>query len=173
MTVRKLTDNTSVNVYNNTTYDIGYYVEGIKRREWTYGANPIIKIPLGEIENALGDVGCYNMYTRNKLLIKDTDVREHLGLPPLDDVINYDDVKEMLSGKNVSAIEETLKNAKEIHDMRVLEMVADLAIELRVGDLTILSMIKEYAGKDVEEAIKDAIEEDDKKKAKGKATSKK
>lgn len=170
MATRKLTDNTKVDVYNNTTYDIGYYVEGIKRREWMYGANPVIKIPLGEIENALGDVGCYNMYTRNKLLIKDADVREHLGLPPLEDVVKYDDVKEMLSNKNVSAIEEALRNAKENNEVRVLEMVADLAIELKVGDLTILSMIKEYAGKDVEEAIKDAIEEDDKKKAKGKAT---
>lgn len=170
MAAKKLTDNTKIDVYNNTTYDIGYYVEGIKRREWMYGANPVVKIPLGEIENALGDVGCYNMYTRNKLLIKDVNVREHLGLPPLEDVVSYDDVKEMLENKNVGTIEETLKNAKETNDVRVLEMVADLAIELRVGDLSILSMIKEYADKDVEEAIKDAIEEDDKKKAKGKAT---
>lgn len=166
MAVKKLTGNTKVDVYNNTTYDIGYYVEGLKRREWMYGANPVVKIPLEEIESALGDIGCYNMFSNNKLLIRDEDVREYLGLQPLDGVLTREDVKLMLENGDIAAIDEALQVAKNTYDTRVLEMFTDLSVELRITDFAVLGSIKEYTGKDVEEAIKDILEEDKEKSIK-------
>lgn len=168
MAAKKINETTKVDVYNNTTHDIGYYVEGLKRREWQYGANPIVKIPLGEIENALGDIGCYNMFSNNKLLIRDEEVRDYLGLQPLEGVLTNDDIKAILQSKDIDRISQELQNAKNEYDERVLEAFVNLAIELRVTDFAILGNIKEYSGKDVEEFVKEAIEADEAKNKKGK-----
>jgi len=168
MATKKINETTKVDVYNNTTYDIGYYVEGLKRREWKYGANPIIKIPLPEIENALGDIGCYNMFSNNKLLIRDPEIRDYLGLQPLDGVLTNEDIKAILASNDIDKIVEELQIAKNEFDNRTLEAFVDLAIELRVTDFSILGNIKEYTGKDVEEFVKDAIELDKTKPAKSK-----
>lgn len=168
MAAKKLTETTKVDVYNNTTYDIGYYVEGLKRREWAYGANPIIKIPLSEIENALGDIGCYNMFSSNRLLIRDEQIRDYLGLQPLENVVTKENIVDMLKGKDMNTIITTLSNAKDAYDNRVLEMFVDLSMELRITDFAILGNIKEYTGKDVEEMIKELVEEDAKKDSKKK-----
>lgn len=163
----KINENTLVEVIKNATGLVGYAVDG-KRRVWEANAHPVKKIPMSELEIIMSDLGCYNMLTGKnpRLLIKNNSHREYLGLDPLGEIVTYDVVEELLKNRNIDKIEQLLSEAEEYDITNTMDLFVESAIKLEIMDITILTMIQRYTGKDVEEVIKSNLE--DKKEVKKK-----
>lgn len=156
MAVKKITNDTMVEVINTSSGSVGYVPEmSTVSKKWERQGT-VKKVKLGELRDVIGTVGGYVLFSENLLLIRDESIREELGLPELDRyTFTEKEVKELLQSKSLDELEDVVQNCTD--DM--LDTITTTAIKEEVSDLNKLRMIEDYTGVNVVEAIKSHQEE--------------
>lgn len=162
----ELKDDLMVEVTNNSTGSVSYYVESLRmNRKWDK-PDTKKKISLEELREVVGSSGGYELL-ENFLLIKDIDVREELGLPVNKEYLLDDKEIKALLKKSVDVIATTLENTSD----SIKEKIAQAAIDSKLSDLDKLEVIKELSGVDVLFAIQEKKEQEKEAKETTKTTS--
>jgi hypothetical protein len=132
-------------VENISRSAVGYQPESNRGVTRTWAKAGVKKsIPVEEVKEILGMPGGYTLFTRY-LLIHDDELRRELELIEDDYIVMNDAELEKLLTGNPAKLKEALpKLYKE-----TAERLAEKAVEMKVNNMTTLSMIKEASGIDV------------------------
>ena len=151
--MKELNEKTLIEVFNDNTCNTGYVLQNGKTRVWERDPNFITmkKVPLGELEEAMSSRGARQLLMDNKLLIKDSQVREHLDLPVLDKYNpTLEEIKEILKEESSERLEEVLQYCND----STLDKVVEVSIEMPIRNLTKAELISQYSGTNILDAIK-------------------
>lgn len=149
---KKNTDDLKVEVWNNSMGRVSFILDEKKYLWDKSGGKKIVALEvLKELVNITGGYTLLN----EELLIKDTSIREELGLPVSQgQMLDGKGITELLS-KSSGEIEAVLSDSNSA----VLEKVAAEAIKLKISDLDKMDVIEKYSGVDVLTAVKELKEE--------------
>lgn len=147
--IAQVTDETLVEVSNDYNSSVGYNV-GRNTRTWDKGTSK--KIKMGELYEVVNTKGGRFILEEGMLLVKDSLVRENLGLQPLD---KY--------SPDLSALEEILLVAPdaELEDLlqycsdTTIEKIVDKSLELPIQSMSKAKLIYVYSGSDIISMLKE------------------
>ena len=147
--------NKMVTLYNDYPSSVGYTTERGVSKIFPIGSSK--RISVEELLEVVNSIGGRTLLVDNILLVKESDVREFLGLSPLDEY-NPDSnkIKELFQTVTNDEFEEILQYCSNT----TLEKIVTLAVNTSLGDLTKIGLIKKYSGKDISEIIKENMEAD-------------
>lgn len=124
---------------------VGYQPESNRGVTRTWAKAGVKKsIPVEEIREILGMPGGFALFTRY-LLIHDDELRKELELIEDDHIVMKDKELEDLLKGNPAKLKETLPKLYK----QTAERLAEKAVEMKIDNMTKLSMIKEASGIDV------------------------
>ena len=139
-----------VRVYKNMVGGITYKLSGNIDELWSdyieYKDLTVEKI------KEMFSFGMYPLFNKNELLIKDEDIRKYLELPPLEDILDREKIKELISEKNYDEIEEAIQTCND----NELEIIVDEVINGETTDRNIIGLVEDYT--DLTD-LQDVIEE--------------
>lgn len=128
-----------VRVYKNMVGGITYRLGGNIDEVWSdyieYKDLTIEKI------KEMFSFGMFPLFNKNELLIKDSDIREHLELSLLEeDVLDREKVRELISEKKYDEIEEVIQTCNE----NELEIIVDEVVNGDTTDRNIIGLVEDY-----------------------------
>ncbi len=142
-----------VDVFNDYTSTV-FYVHNKIEKVWDR-PGAVKKIPLMELYEVANTRGGRVLFQENMLLVKDSEIREFIGLEPLSKYTpTLEEIADLLQNKPIEELEEILQYCSD----RTLEKVVESAISLPIHSLTKGSLIHEYSGINVVQAIEDRKE---------------
>jgi hypothetical protein len=149
-----------VEVLNNTESSIGYTTPSGRSSVWpapTRREREIKKrVRLSELYDAMGQPAAAKMFREGKLLIKDSDAREALGLAPLSkytpDVAETD---KLLKEASLQELEDVVLHCSD----GILDRLVDRAILMPIDDMNKAKVLEEYSGKKVFDLAREYAEE--------------
>ncbi|WP_342421906.1 hypothetical protein [Paenibacillus sp. FSL E2-0178] len=149
---RKNTGEFKVDVWNNSMGRVSFILDDKKYLWDKVGAKKSVDLDiLKELVNITGGYTLLN----EELLIKESSIREELGLPVSPgQMLDAKGITELL-GKSSVEIETILSDSNNA----VLEKVAAEAIKQKISDLDKMDVIEKYSGVDVLSAIKELKED--------------
>lgn len=137
-------DNSLVVVTNDYTATLIYKTDRISR---VFDKGTFKKVTLGELYEAVNTGPGRVLMERNMLLIKDEEVRERLGLPPLNP--NYDltlkQIEDLIDSEPKEKLEDVLQHCSDA----TLHKIVDVAISMPVENVSKANLIQAYTGKDI------------------------
>ena len=149
----KIGGSTLVEISNDSFSIVGYNTDKIKR-DFPVGAKR--QISLDEIEDVMNVPGGEVLFKENLLLIKDGKVREHLGLPALDEFnLTREQIRTLLATGDEGKLEEVLQFCTD----PVLNKIVQESLDMKITSFAIAGLIKAYSGTDVLQIIKEKMEE--------------
>jgi len=155
-----LPGSTMVKIINNTTGSVSI-VSTIATLSWAAPASTsavsmnVRTISLEKLQELFSEPGVRTLFTRNSLLVRESNVREELGLDPLDEYdLDGPSIVNLLESKDLAKLKEVLEYCSDT----VLSMIVDIAKNLNISDLLTLTLIKEFSGIDLYEFMKDEAE---------------
>ena len=142
-----------VTLYNDYPSSVGYTTERGVSKIFPIGTSK--RVSVEELLEVVNSIGGRTLLVSNILLVKDSDVREFLGLNPLDKY-NPDSakIKELFK----TATQDEFEGILQYCSNTTLEKIVMLAVDTSLGDLTKIGLIKKYSGKDISEIIKENME---------------
>lgn len=147
-------ENTMVEVFNNSEGSVGYKTDKIART-WSL-PNTMKRVKLEEIYEVCNTKGGRAMLEDGTLLIKDSEIRETLGLNPLTKyVVTTAELQKIFTQSKIEDLEELLQYCSE----SIFEKIIALAISLPLQDMEKLNLIKRYSGIDIYSIIQDKVAE--------------
>lgn len=156
---KKLTDQTIVDVINNSTGAVGLMIDERTTKVWAL-PNENKRLKLSELKQAIDLAGGFTIIN-DYLLIRDPEIRLELDLPISEEyLMGSKEIAELLT-KTPSEIDHVLCDANE----NIKEKIAKEAIDQKLGDLDKIEIIEKHSGIKVLSAIQEK-KEDDKEKAK-------
>ncbi|MEK4008340.1 hypothetical protein [Paenibacillus sp. FSL H3-0333] len=149
---RKNTGEIKVDVWNNSMGRVSFVLDDKKYLWDKVGAKKSVDLEvLKELVNITGGYTLLN----EELLIKESAIREELGLPVSPgQVLDAKGITELLTKSSVE-IEAVLSDSNSA----ILEKVAAEAIKQKISDLDKMDVIEKYSGVDVLSAIKELKED--------------
>lgn len=140
-----------------------YWEENIEYKDFT----------IADLEDLLGNQTINYVFDKNRLLIKDEEIREYLRLSPLnDDYLDTEKIKELLHEGDSKKLEEVVETCEDSE----LDMIVDTAVKERIDDRNVLGVLEDYTGLPLTEDIVnnvDGIEKQEKSDKTIKRTKKK
>lgn len=120
-----------------------------------------------EIQDIWDDRGGRVLIEEDLLMILDSDLRKEIAdLEPLDKyVLDSDGFKELFK-KGIEDIEDFLMYCSNT----MLERCVDEAVRQNIGDIGVVSLLKEYANQDISSLVAEKMEKDKKKSKKTQVT---
>lgn len=152
MRLNEINDETIVEVYNDYHSSVSYKLDRITR-SWDIGT--VKKIKVAELYEAVNMKGGRYLFEQNILLIKESAVREALGLKVLDKYdISQKEIVELLKSGDRETLEDLLAYCSET----TLTKIVQKAIDLPIADMNKANLIKAYSGIDIVNVIKEKEE---------------
>lgn len=122
-----------------------YWEENLEYKDFT----------IADLEDLLGNQTLNYVFDKNKLLIKDEQVREYLRLSPLnDDYLDVEKIKELLLEGDSRKLEEVVETCEDSE----LDMIVDTAVKERIDDRNVLGVLEDYTGLPLTEDILNNVE---------------
>ena len=152
MRLNEINDETIVEVYNDYHSSVSYKLDRITR-SWDIGT--VKKIKVAELYEAVNMKGGRYLFEQNILLIKESAVREALGLKVLDKYdISQKEIVELLQSGDRETLEDLLAYCSET----TLSKIVQKAIDMPLSDMNKANLIKAYSGIDIVAVIKEKEE---------------
>lgn len=156
----RLDKDSYVEVINNTEMTVGYITPDGRKSIWPAPTKKVREVKkrvrLTELYDAMGKPAVTRMLTEGALLIKDSEARDILGLPPLEKyVLDAEQTDVALKEMNISNFEDILKFCSDA----ILDKIVQRAIDLPLRDYSKIQLLETYSGQKVGDAIR-AYEED-------------
>ena len=152
-TKKSIKPSEKVRVYKNIVGSLSYRLRGI----FVFWEETVEykDMQIADIEEMLGHADLYRIFDKNKLLIKDEEIREYLKLEPLDDeYLDSKKIKELLNDGDSKKLEEVVETCEDSE----LELIVDTAVKERVKDRNVLGVLEDYTGLDLTEDILNNVE---------------
>ena len=147
--VLQITDETLVEVINDYNSSVGYNV-GRNTRTWDKGTSK--KIKMGELYEVVNTKGGKFILEQGMLLVKDSIVRESLGLPPLD---KYSPDLKQLEDILLIAPDAELEELLQYCSDTTIEKIVNKSLELPVQSMSKAKLIHVYSGSDIISMLKE------------------
>lgn len=147
--IDQINDDTKVEVFNDFHSSVSYKLDRIER---TWDLKEVKKIKVSELYEAVNKKGGRFLFEQNILLIKDSAIRDVLGLQPLDKYsLSQDKIATLLKDAPLKELEDVLMYCSET----TLSKVVQKAIDLPISDMTKANLIQSYSGMDIISIIKE------------------
>lgn len=152
---QKNLDEAVVEIQNDYVCSIVYSV-GSVRRELPVGAK--MKVKVKELYELVNTVGGRKVLEKGKILLKESEVRDYLGLPELDKYNpSLEEIKELIKNPDIDRLEELLMYCSST----TLEKIVNSAIEAPISNMQAARLIHQYSGKDVISIIQEREQDGD------------
>ena len=147
MIQKAINNQTMVEVFNDSTGNVGYKTATISR---DFMPKSKKDIEVKELIDLLNTPGGKYLLDTNKLLIKNRDVRNFLGIEPIDDYnLTRDLANEILASGDLVKLEQVLQYCSD----ESLTKIVEEAIAMSISSIPQANLIKAYSGYDIIEAI--------------------
>ena len=151
---REIKDNTMVEVWSNYSSSLSYVTPKVVRTWHTPGS--MKKVAMSELYEAVNAPGGKKFFDEGALLIKDNEVRDKLGLEPLDQyTLSREEIITLLEKKDIEKVEELLQYCSNM----MLETIVQIAIDMPIEDRPIAKLIQSYSGTDVFQVIEEKAQD--------------
>lgn len=148
--MKEFKDNDLVQVWNNLGWSVGYKTSK-ESRVWEISGS-VKKIAFAELIEVMGTHGGRRLFEEGALLIKDNEVRERLGLSPLDKyTLDLKEMEELLKSEDITRIEDFMQYCSN----KMLDSLVQVAIKLPIKNLDLAKMLSSYSNTDVMSAIEE------------------
>lgn len=151
--INDVQDDLIVEVFNDHHSSVGYKLDRITR---SFDIGTAKKIKMDELYELVNTKGGKFLLEENMLLIKDSSVREALGIKPLTKYSpSTKEIQEMLVNGKIQVLEELLQYCSDT----TLEKIVRKAIDLPLENMAKARLIKSYSGIDVISIMQEQAED--------------
>lgn len=145
----RIDDDIVIEVFNDSHASVGYKLDHIERT-WQKGTAK--KIRMGELYELVNTKGGRVLLEENKLLIKDSSMREALSLSPLSDYsLTSEQIKTLLTKGTDEKLEDVLSYCTDA----ILDKIVQVAINMPIENMKKARMIQSFSGIDILDVIKE------------------
>lgn len=151
MATRKevISDKTYITVYKNIVGSLSYMYSN-RPKYWEDEAS-YKNLEAREIEEIMATTDGRLMFEEDKLIIKESNYREHFGLQPLSEyVLDHNEIKSILLSGDYKLIEEKVSTCAD----NELDIFVDVALKEKLNDRNAVEIIEQYTGLELNDDIK-------------------